>query len=41
VLVLAILLGVFAVFHWPPLARLGLLRSRRDRAAVALAAVQG
>lgn len=38
-LVLAILLGAFAILHLPPLARLNLLRSRRDKAAVALAAM--
>lgn len=38
-LVLAILLGVFAFLHLPPLARLGFLRVRRDKAAAAMAAV--
>ncbi|MGH9804683.1 MAG: DoxX family protein [Candidatus Acidiferrales bacterium] len=38
-LVLAILLGVFAVLHLPPLARLGFLRTRRDKAAAAMAAM--
>jgi len=38
-LVFAILLGVFAVLHVPPLGRLEPLRTRRDKAAWALAAV--
>lgn len=36
-LVFAILLGLFAVFHIPGLNRLSALRSRRDKAAFALA----
>ncbi len=38
-LVLAILLGVFALLHLPPLARLSLFHSRRDKAAAAMAAM--
>lgn len=38
-LVLAILLGVFALLHLPPLGRLAFLRTRRAKAAVAMAAM--
>lgn len=38
-LVLAILLSVFLVLHLPSLARLSLFRSRRDKAAAAMAAM--
>ncbi|HEX9764143.1 MAG TPA: MauE/DoxX family redox-associated membrane protein [Candidatus Acidoferrales bacterium] len=37
--VLAILLSVFTLLHGPPLARLSLFRSRRDKAAAAMAAM--
>lgn len=38
-LVLAILLGVFALLHLPPLGNLAFFRTRRDKAAVAMAAM--